>query len=172
MMTSLILPEDLKTRFRNIRCVVLDIDGVMTNGMLYLGPEGAEYKAVSVRDGLGIKQLLAEGIQVAVISGRPSSAIEKRLGDLGVSHLWLNVEDKVPPFESLIDKLKLNTGQIAVMGDDTPDLPLMERAGLSLTVADAHPRILETAHWCSKFTGGCGAIREASDLIIALQRLP
>lgn len=169
-MTDVMLPEDLKMRFRGVRCVVLDIDGVMTNGMLYLGPGGTEYKAVSVRDGLGIKRLLVVGIQVAVISGRPAPAIEARLRNLGVEHLWLNTDDKVPPFNALIKKLKLDTVQVAVMGDDIPDLPLMERAGLSLTVADAHPQVLETAHWRSRFAGGCGAIREASDLIIAFQR--
>lgn len=165
------LPDELNIRFRNIRCVVLDIDGVMTNGMLYLGPEGAEYKSVSVRDGLGIKRLLRGGIQVAVISGRPAPAIESRLRNLGVQHLWLDAEDKMPPFNALIGRLKLDTGQIAVMGDDTPDLPLMAQAGLALTVADAHPQVLDAAHWRSRFAGGCGAIREASDLIIALQGL-
>lgn len=172
MTVRLDLSDELITRFQRVRCIVLDIDGVMTNGMLYLGPEGAEYKAVSVRDGLGIKHLLQEGIQVAVISGRPAPAIEARLRSLGVEHLWMDTEDKIPAFNALIDLLKLDTREIAVMGDDIPDLPLMKRAGLALTVADAHPQVLDTAHWRSRYAGGYGAIREASDLILALQEQP
>lgn len=169
MKVSINLSDELIARFQGVRCIVLDIDGVMTNGMLYLGPEGAEYKAVSVRDGLGIKRLLQKGIQVAVISGRPAPSIEARLRSLGVEHLWMGTEDKIPAFNALIDILKLASRQIAVMGDDIPDLPLMKQAGLALTVADAHPQVLDTAHWRSRYAGGCGAIREASDLIIALQ---
>lgn len=162
-------PEALNRRARKICCIVFDIDGVMTDCKLYLGPNGSEWKAVNVRDGLGIKLLLRAGIEVAVISGRPSTAMEQRLAYLGIPHVWLDTEDKLPVFEALQRKLGIDDAQCAVMGDDIPDLPLMQRAGLALTVADAHPTARTAAHWISIHKGGDGAIREAADLILAAQ---
>jgi 3-deoxy-D-manno-octulosonate 8-phosphate phosphatase (KDO 8-P phosphatase) len=156
-------------RARQVRCAVFDVDGVMTDGKLYLGPAGAEWKAMNVRDGFGLKLLLRAGIEVAVISGRPSPAVHARLRGLGVRHVWLEVEDKLPAFESLRASLGLADEQFAMMGDDVPDLPLMRRAGLALTVADAHPRVLAAAHWTSRHAGGSGAVREAVDLILRAQ---
>jgi 3-deoxy-D-manno-octulosonate 8-phosphate phosphatase (KDO 8-P phosphatase) len=156
-------------RARQLRCVIFDIDGVLTDGMLYLAPDGTELKAVSVRDGLGIKLLLRAGIDVAIISGRPSVAMERRFRDIGVRHIWLDVAEKTPAFEALLKKLGITENQCAVMGDDIPDVPLMRRAGLALTVADAHPSALSAAHWTSRLNGGNGAVREACDLILAAQ---
>jgi 3-deoxy-D-manno-octulosonate 8-phosphate phosphatase (KDO 8-P phosphatase) len=156
-------------RARRVRCAVFDVDGVMTDGRLYLGPDGAEWKAVHVRDGLGIKLLLRTGIEVAVISGRPSAAVRARLQGLGVRHIWLEVDDKRGPFETLRSQLGLDDAEFAVMGDDIPDLPLLQRAGLALTVADAHPRVLAAAHWTSRHAGGAGAVREAADRILGAQ---
>ncbi|MDR3415166.1 MAG: HAD hydrolase family protein [Nevskia sp.] len=156
-------------RARDIRCVVLDVDGVLTDCKLYLGPDGTEWKAVNVRDGLGIKLLLQAGIEVAVISGRPSAAMQRRLESLGVRHVWLDVEEKTTAFDTLLRTLGLDERRVAVMGDDVPDLPLMRRAGLALTVADAHPQALAAAHWTSRLAGGCGAVREAADLILQAQ---
>ncbi len=157
----------VRRRAAKIRCAVFDIDGVMTDGLLYLGPDGAEWKAVSVRDGLGLKLLLKAGIEVAVISGRPSLAMEQRLRGLGVKHVFLNAEDKLPAWEALQSRLGLGDAQCSMMGDDTPDLPLLQRAGLALTVADAHPSVIRAAHWTSRNGGGRGAVREACDLILA-----
>lgn len=154
-------------RAGKIRCVVLDIDGVMTDCKLYLGPDGAEWKAVNVRDGLGIKLLLKAGVEVAVISGRPSDAMAKRLAFLGVPHVWLDTLEKGPAFDKLQHTLGIGDAECAVMGDDVPDLPLMRRAGLAMTVADAHPTARAAAHWVSGHRGGDGAIREAADLILA-----
>ena len=156
-------------RARDIRCVVFDIDGVITDCKLYLGPDGLELKAVNVRDGLGIKLLLKAGIEVAIISGRPSPAMQARFEYLGVKHVWLDVDEKIPAFETLLAQLALSDAQVAVMGDDVPDLPLMRRAGLALTVADAHPQALAAAHWTSHLNGGNGAVREACDFILAVQ---
>ena len=159
----------LTDRARLIRCVVFDVDGVLTDCKLYLGPDGSEWKAVNVRDGLGLKLLLGAGIEVAIISGRPSGAMQKRFEGLGVRHVRLDVGDKLPAYEELRARLRLEDAQIAVMGDDVPDLPLMQRAGLSLTVADAHPKALAAAQWASRLPGGCGAVREACDLILRAQ---
>jgi 3-deoxy-D-manno-octulosonate 8-phosphate phosphatase (KDO 8-P phosphatase) len=154
-------------RARDIRCMVFDVDGVMTDCKLYLGPDGSEWKAVNVKDGLGLKLLMQAGIEVAVISGRPSEAMQKRFEYLGIRHVWLDVEQKIPAWEQLLAKLSLKDEQLAMMGDDTPDLPLMQRAGLALTVADAHPKVLAAAHWASRLGGGNGAVRDAADMVLA-----
>jgi len=159
----------LRKRAAKIRCLFLDIDGVLTDGKLYLGPDGAEFKTNYVRDGLGIKLLLQAGIKVAIISGRASAAMQQRLEYLGVTEIVLANEDKLPVYERIRDKLGLQDGQCAVMGDDVPDLPVMRRAALACTVADAHPTALKAAHWVSRHPGGQGAVREAADLILAAQ---
>lgn len=160
----------LRRRLEAIRCVVFDVDGVITDGKLYLGPEGQEWKAVSVRDGLGLRLLLEAGVEIAVISGRPSIAMQSRLTSLGIKHIYLNTVDKLPAYEQVLRDLDLADGQCAVMGDDTPDLPLMRRAGLALTVADAHDDARRAAHWVSRFPGGQGAVREACDLLLSHRR--
>lgn len=162
-------PAELDQRATAIQLLILDIDGVMTDGRLYIGPDGTEFKAVSVRDGHGIKMLQREGITVAVISGRPSSAMEHRLADLGVQHVFLAVKDKLAVFDALLAELGLTASQAAFMGDDLPDLPVMQACGLGLTVADAAPEILAAADWVSSKGGGRGAIREASEWLIRIQ---
>lgn len=159
----------VKARAKKIRCVFLDIDGVMTDCKLYLGPNGMELKAVDVKDGLGMKLLMKNGIEVAVISGRPSPAMQVRLESLGLKHIYLNTEEKIPAYEAVKKALKLSDAQCAHMGDDVPDLALFERVGLSLAPADAHPKALKAAHWKSRRVGGNGAIREAADMILAAQ---
>jgi len=168
-MSARLSPAAIRKRARRVRCLFLDIDGVLTDGKLYLGANGEEFKSNDVRDGLGIKRLLAGGVEVAVISGRPSEAMRKRLEFLGVKHVVLDNEDKLPAYQELRGRLGLADPECAVMGDDLPDLPVMERVGLALTVADAHATALHAAHWVSRFPGGCGAVREACDLILAAQ---
>lgn len=156
-------------RARGVRCLILDIDGVVTDGKLYHGPDGGEWKTSNVRDGLGIRRMSDAGLHVAVISGRPSPPMEERLRKLGVKQLFMNTSDKMPAFESLLENLALTPAQCAMMGDDTPDLPLMRRCALGLTVADAHPQVRHCADWVSEFTGGHGAVREACDLLLDAQ---
>ena len=166
------LPLDqVRARAAQIRCLFLDIDGVMTDCKLYLASDGSELKAVNVRDGWGIKALMRHGIEVAVISGRPSVAMQKRLDFLGVKHVYLDTENKLPAYEAIRAKLGVTDAQCAHMGDDVPDLPLFRRVGLALVVADAHPRAVAEAHWQSACRGGDGAIREAVDLILDAQGL-
>ena len=162
-------PAALRKRAAKVRCLFLDIDGVLTDGKLYIGPNGEETKTSYVRDGLGIKLLLQAGVQVAVISGRPSESMRQRLQFLGVRHIALNDEHKLPIYERIRAELGLNHEHCAVMGDDVPDLPVMKAAALAFTVADAHPSALKAAHWISRYPGGQGAVREAADLILAAQ---
>lgn len=152
---------------RHIRLAVFDVDGVMTDGRLYLGPDGAEFKSLHIHDGLGLKRLQAVDITPAAISGRPSRAVEDRLLDLGLQYIYMDAQDKLAAFEGLLDDLGLDASQAAVMGDDLPDLPLMRRAGLALTVADAVPEVRSAADWTSSLPGGAGAVREACELLIA-----
>ncbi|TJY65140.1 HAD-IIIA family hydrolase [Sinimarinibacterium sp. CAU 1509] len=160
-------------RAQAIRCVFLDIDGVLTDGKLYIGPNGEETKTNYVRDGYGIKLALKQGLHIAVISGRPSESMRQRLQWLGIDHIALDTEDKEPAYLRIRTELGLTDAECAHIGDDVPDLPLLRRVGLAMTVADAHPSALECAHWVSRYSGGHGAVREAIDLILAAQqRLP
>jgi 3-deoxy-D-manno-octulosonate 8-phosphate phosphatase (KDO 8-P phosphatase) len=160
---------EVKRRAAKIKCLFLDIDGVMTDCKLYLTPDGEELKAVNVKDGLGIKLLMAAGVQVAVISGRPSLAMQKRLSSLGIEHVYLNTQDKLPAYEAVQKTLNLRDEECAHMGDDILDLPLFARVGLAFAVADAHSSAKLAADWVATNRGGDGAIREAVDLILAAQ---
>jgi len=162
---------EIQARARNIRCVFLDIDGVLTDGKLYIGPNGEETKTNFVRDGYGIKLALRLGLQVAVISGRPSESMRRRLQWLGVEHIALDTEDKEPAYLRMCELMGLSDEQCAHVGDDVPDVPVMRRVGLACTVADAHPRAFAAAHWVSRYSGGQGAVREAIDLILEARGL-
>jgi len=150
-----------------VRLAVFDVDGVMTDGRLYLGPDGTEMKIVHVHDGLGLQRLQAAGVTAAAVSKRRSPAMAERFEQLGLTHVHLGAEDKREAFEELLEGLAVAPEETAVMGDDLPDLPLMRRAGLALAVANAVPTVREQADWVSTKTGGDGAVREACELIIA-----
>lgn len=156
----------LSARAANTRLLLLDVDGVLTDGRLYRGPGGMELKAFHVRDGYGLKRLMGAGIQVGVISGRDSQATRERLEELGVEHVHLGVRDKTAALARVLQHTALAPHQAAFMGDDLPDLQVMQRVGLALTVADAHPGIRAIAHWVSSLDGGCGAVREACDWLL------
>lgn len=154
-------------RAADIRLVAFDVDGVFTDGRLLLGDDGAEYKSFHVRDGYGVRRLLRSGIQAAVISGRHSSAVERRMQELGVEHVFQGVKDKVAVLDALLASLGLEPQQAAFVGDDEPDLPVMARVGLSVAVADAHASVRAAADWTTRAPGGAGAVREVCDLLVA-----
>lgn len=156
-----------QARAAGVRLAVFDIDGVMTDGRLYYGPQGEALKVFHVHDGYGLKMLAAAGVQVAVISGRTGDAVRARLRDLGVEHAYLGVGEKLPVFERLLAQLDFTPAQAAFMGDDLPDAPAMAHAGLALTVPDAHPEVRAIAHWISTSPGGRGAVREACDWLLS-----
>ena len=161
---------ELSKRAAQIRLVVFDVDGVFTDGRLYYGADGESLKVFHVHDGQGIKRLLKQGIEVAVISGRDSAAVTRRMQDLGIKHVFQGDEDKLPLFERLLAEFGLSARQTACVGDDLPDLPLMERAGLAIAVANALPDIREHAHYVTRAGGGLGAVREVCDLILSVGR--
>ncbi len=154
-------------RLRRLRLVVFDVDGVITDGRIWHGADGAEWRCSSVRDGLGIKLLRGAGITPAIISGRPAGGLGDRLRNLGIEHLYFGNDDKLPLYRTLAHELGIADDEAAMMGDDLPDLALFEATGLGLCPSDAHPAVRAAAHWTSQFPGGGGAIREFADLVAA-----
>jgi len=163
--------ETLVERANDIRLLVLDVDGVLTDGRLYFSARGEEMKSFHVRDGSGIVQVLKAGLQVAVISGRQSRAVERRMAELGVTWIRQGVADKLAALRELLDILGLGPQAVACIGDDSADLPLFETARLAVAVADAHPSVKAQAHFITQALGGQGAVREICDLILETQRL-
>lgn len=161
-------PEVLQ-RARAIKLVIFDVDGVLTDGRLYYSPNGEELKVFYVQDGVGIKLLQQTGVVVAVITGRQSDIVSQRLRSLGVTHIYQGQEDKRGAFAELLTKLNLQPVQVAYVGDDLPDLPVLASVGLGIAVANAHPVIAQNALWQTRATGGLGAAREVCDLIMDAQ---
>jgi 3-deoxy-D-manno-octulosonate 8-phosphate phosphatase (KDO 8-P phosphatase) len=160
---------DILERARKIRLLILDVDGVLSDGKLYFSNSGEEIKAFNSLDGHGIKMLQASGVNVAIITGRTSHIVAKRANDLGIKHLIQGREDKLNALNELLSEHTLNHDEIAHMGDDYPDLPLIRRVGLGLSPANAHGVIKQYCHWQSQYKGGEGAVREACDLIMVAQ---
>ena len=159
------IPAAVRAQAARIRLLVLDVDGVLTDGLLYRGPDGAEFKAFSIRDGHGIRQLLDSGIKVAVISGRAGDATTDRLAELGVRLVQLGVSDKGAALDKLLQQTGVSAAETAYVGDDLPDLPAMRRVGLAVAVADAEPELLAVAHWSTLRSGGRGAVRDVANLL-------
>lgn len=162
-------PEHVLARAACIRLIALDVDGIMSDGKIYFSAAGDELKAFNILDGLGLKQLMAAGITVAVITGRRSPLTEKRMTDLGIPHLLQGREDKLTALLEIVDQLGIPATDIAYMGDDLPDLPALRYAGLGITVPNAYWLVREHADYCTLNPGGAGAVREACDLILSAQ---
>jgi 3-deoxy-D-manno-octulosonate 8-phosphate phosphatase (KDO 8-P phosphatase) len=152
-----------------VRLLVLDVDGVLTDGRLYYGPRGEMLKVFHVQDGHGIKRVIEAGIAVAIISGRRSAAVARRAGELGIRAVLQGVQNKLAAFEGLRRKLGVPAAACACVGDDEPDVPLMETVGLAFAVKDAHPSALRAAHIVTARQGGSGAVREVCDRLLAAQ---
>ena len=150
-----------------IRLVAFDVDGVFTDGRFYLSDDGIESKAFNTQDGFGIRQLINAGIDVAVISGRQSGAVERRMTELGVTHVVQGCKDKVAALGEIVDALGITTGQCAYVGDDVPDLPLLNAVGYSIAVANAVSEVREQCDFTTSAGGGYGAVREVCELILA-----
>lgn len=161
--------QAIRDRAAAIRLVIFDVDGVLTDGTLFLGDDGQEYKAFHSRDGHGMVMLRESGIALAVITGRTSRVVSLRMEELGVEHIYQGQREKLPAYEALKGRLALDDSQIAYAGDDVVDLPVMRRVGLAVAVADAHPQVLAEAHWRTSLPGGRGAARELCELILDVQ---
>jgi 3-deoxy-D-manno-octulosonate 8-phosphate phosphatase (KDO 8-P phosphatase) len=154
-------------RARRIRLLVMDVDGVLTDGRLYLSAAGEELKVFHVRDGSGLVALQRAGIATAIVSGRDSAAVVRRAGELGIAHVRQGIADKGAELDRLLATLGIPAEATACVGDDTPDLPMLQRAGLAVAVADAHPALIEAAHWVTRAPGGRGAVRDVCDLLLS-----
>jgi 3-deoxy-D-manno-octulosonate 8-phosphate phosphatase (KDO 8-P phosphatase) len=149
-----------------VRLVGFDVDGVFTDGRFYLSDDGVESKAFSTQDGFGIRRLLSAGIEVAVVSGRSSRAVELRMAELGVRHVIQKCSDKVTAFGQLAANLGIDMADCAFVGDDVPDLPLLELTGYSIAVANAAAVVREQCDHTTRAAGGHGAVREVCELIL------
>lgn len=162
--------EELLQRASAVKLAVFDCDGVFTDGRLFIGDDGAEYKAFHVHDGHGIRRVLAAGIEVAVISGRESTAVQRRMSDLGIKHLFERVADKVAVLRELQASLGITDAATACTGDDLPDRAMLATAGFAIVVANGVPELDEVAHWRTVARGGEGAVREVCDLLLAARQ--
>ena len=149
-----------------LRAAIFDVDGVLTDGRLYVGPDGETVKAFSTLDGHGLKLLARGGIVPVVVSGRDSPALRRRLADLGILHAACGVEDKLAAAEPLLAALGLGWDAVAAIGDDWPDLPLLRRAAFSCAPANAHAEVRAVVHHVTRERGGYGAAREFCDLLL------
>lgn len=154
---------------KSIRLLILDVDGVLTNGVIYYGTNGMELKGFHIHDGLGIKLLQKSGITVAVISGKNSEPVARRLQELKVEHAYLGHNDKMPAYEDIKLKLGITDNEIAYMGDDLPDLPILRRVHLAITVPQAPEIIKKHCHLITQLKAGKGAVREACEFIMQAQ---
>ncbi|MDG2155512.1 MAG: 3-deoxy-manno-octulosonate-8-phosphatase KdsC [Gammaproteobacteria bacterium] len=157
-------------RAANIKLLVLDVDGVLTDGRLFFDAEGREQKVFHARDGYGMRALMRHGMELAIISGRKSRPVEARMKELDVAYVYLGQSDKINALNTLIKKLGIKLQQVAYVGDDIPDLECMQAAGLSIAVQDAHQTVRKQADWLTTAPGGSGAVREVCDLLIDAQQ--
>jgi 3-deoxy-D-manno-octulosonate 8-phosphate phosphatase (KDO 8-P phosphatase) len=153
-------------KLKEIQMLLLDVDGVLTDGSIIYSDETSETKVFNVKDGFGLKLVMQAGIKVGLVTGRTSKALDRRCRDLGIERLYDGVQQKA----RLLDQIALKTGvrpeRMAFVGDDLPDIPIMRRVGLSIAVADAHERVRRHAEWTTSASGGRGAVREVCDALL------
>jgi 3-deoxy-D-manno-octulosonate 8-phosphate phosphatase (KDO 8-P phosphatase) len=162
---------ELQQRAAKVRLLVFDVDGVLTDGSLYLGDDGSEYKRFHSRDGQGLVMLRDAGLHIAIVSGRSSPAVAERMSELGIGHVYQGVANKVAALGELLLGLDLTAEQAAFLGDDLPDLAALQTVGLGIAVADAPPIVREAAGYVTQCPGGRGAVREVAELILDIQGL-
>jgi len=168
-MTLADIPADVLARAAKVRLAVFDVDGTLTDGRLWYAEDGHETKVFHVHDGLGLKRLMANGVQVAIISARISHPVALRAEELDIAHVYQGQGDKRACLSQLLEALALAPDEVAFVGDDLPDLPPMRMVGLAVAVANAHPWVAEQAHWRTNLAGGQGAAREVADMILVAQ---
>jgi 3-deoxy-D-manno-octulosonate 8-phosphate phosphatase (KDO 8-P phosphatase) len=161
--------DGITERARGIRLLTVDVDGVLTDGRLYYGADGAEMKAFNSLDGVGLKMLARAGIAVAWLTGSNAPAVAHRARALGVTRLVQGAEDKLAPWSALVKQLELAPSACAHIGDDLPDLPILSRCGLGVVVPHAPPAVRLHAHYVTVRDGGAGAVREVCELILIAQ---
>ncbi len=160
----------VQQKAKTIKLLICDIDGVFSDGSVILGNSGEEMKAFNTKDGFGIKALMNAGVEVAVITGRKSTLLENRMKGLGVNHIYQGMENKIIGYNELLKNLNLTHEQVAYIGDDVPDVPVMQLVNLAVSVNDAHPYVKSISDLVTVTNGGRGAVRELTDFIIMMQK--
>jgi 3-deoxy-D-manno-octulosonate 8-phosphate phosphatase (KDO 8-P phosphatase) len=164
--------QSVTEKAKHIRLLILDVDGVLTNGIIYYGSQGMlEHKGFHIHDGLGIKLLKKCGIDVGIITAKKSETILQRAKDLTIQHVYAGYEEKLPAYDDIKQKTQLQDHQIAYMGDDLPDLPILKRVGLAFTVPNAADILRQQVDYVTTRKGGKGAVREVCELILEAQNL-
>lgn len=161
--------QEIIEKAKKLKLLILDVDGVLTDGKLFFDDNGKEYKSFHARDGHGIKLLQQTGVEVAVISGRKSLSVSLRMKSLGINHVYQGHENKLAAFAEILEIIQITPEQAAHVGDDLLDLPIMTRVGLAIAVQDANFAVKSHAHWCTQSCGGQGAVREVCDFIMQAQ---
>jgi len=161
--------QDIREKAASIRLIVFDVDGVLTDGSLYIGDDGQEYKAFNSKDGHGMVMLQHSGVEIAIITGRTSEVVRIRMASLGIERVYQGKREKLPAYEELRRISGYSDEQIAYVGDDVVDLPVMTQVGFAIAVQDAHALTKQHAHWVTPSGGGCGAAREVCELIMDAQ---
>ena len=156
----------MENLFKNIKLIAFDVDGVFTDGRIYISDAGVESKAFHTQDGHGIRQILEVGIKVAVISGRKSQAVSMRMKELSIEDVYLGCKNKEATFQALLKKYSIRAIESAFVGDDIPDVKILKVVGLPIAVANARSEVKKIAKYITKNTGGSGAIREITDLLL------
>lgn len=163
------IPDDVMDKARDVGLLLLDVDGVLTDGSVTYGPDGGEYKTFSTRDGQGIKALKDGGVDTALISARSSQALNARIFELGIRNAKTGVSDKLKAFDEVLSQCGVTPDQCCYVGDDLVDIPVMLRCGLGIAVADAHYTVRHVAQWVTPSGGGHGAVREVCDAVLYAQ---
>ena len=161
--------EAIFDQAKRIKMIIFDVDGVLTDGTLYLADDGQEYKSFNSLDGHGMKMLKNSGVALAIITGRTSKVVLHRAQNLGVDHLYQGCHDKLETYQELLNKIQLEPAETAFMGDDVIDLPVMRRCGLALCVPAAPALVKQHAHYVTENGGGRGAVREVCEIIMRAQ---
>ncbi|UTT83814.1 3-deoxy-manno-octulosonate-8-phosphatase KdsC [Vibrio pelagius] len=151
---------------KEIKLLICDVDGVFSDGLVYMGNQGEELKTFHTRDGYGIKSLMNAGIEIAIITGRQSQIVENRMTALGIKLIYQGQDDKVKAYQDICDKLNIAPEHTGYIGDDLIDWPVMEKVALKVCVADGHPLLVQRANYVTNIKGGHGAVREVCDLIL------
>ncbi len=152
-----------------IKLVIFDVDGVLTNGTLFVGDDGQEYKAFHSRDGLGMNMLQNSGVEIGIITARTSNVVKLRMESLSIKYVYQGRKEKLPAYKELLAESGLSSEQVAYVGDDLVDLPVLRQVGLAIAVADAHPFVTKHVHWQTKNNGGVGAARDVCEMIMQAQ---
>ncbi|QIA62372.1 3-deoxy-manno-octulosonate-8-phosphatase KdsC [Vibrio astriarenae] len=158
--------SDIIAIAKQIKLLICDVDGVFSDGLVYMGNDGEELKTFHTRDGYGVKSLMSAGVEIAIITGRQSKIVENRMSALGIKLIYQGQDDKIKAYQDICSKLDIAPEHTGYIGDDLIDWPVMERVALKVCVADGHPLLVQRANYVTKIKGGHGAVREVSDLIL------